>query len=164
MGKSTINGQFSIATLNYQTVLRVPCLSWPLFILFFSSRIFFRLRPRSPTSLLDSNTQPVGKGHLWKSMPHISTFLALTPHSDKPQILEMVWFVACWIIRPCIGHWNYPRIVVVEGSFIQEKNIHKEIKHIHWKNMEKSYPLVIQHSYGKVPFLMGKSTINGHFQ
>jgi len=26
------------------------------------------------------------------------------------------------------------------------------------------YPLVIQHNYGKSPFLMGKSTINGHFQ
>ena len=26
------------------------------------------------------------------------------------------------------------------------------------------YPLVIEHSYGKAPFLMGKSTINGHFQ
>lgn len=56
---------------SFGTLLRVSCLSWPLFILFFSSRIFFRLRPRSPTSLLDSNTQPVGKGHLWKSMPHI---------------------------------------------------------------------------------------------
>ena len=28
----------------------------------------------------------------------------------------------------------------------------------HW------YPLVIQHNYGKSPCLMGKSTINGHFQ
>jgi hypothetical protein len=26
------------------------------------------------------------------------------------------------------------------------------------------YPLVILRSYGKSPFLMGKSTINGHFQ
>ena len=27
----------------------------------------------------------------------------------------------------------------------------------------KPYPLVNQHSNGKSPFLMGKSTINGHF-
>jgi len=26
------------------------------------------------------------------------------------------------------------------------------------------YPLVNYHNYGKSPFLMGKSTINGHFQ
>ena len=29
----------------------------------------------------------------------------------------------------------------------------------HW-----GYPLVNSHNYGKSPFLMGKSTINGHFQ
>ena len=28
----------------------------------------------------------------------------------------------------------------------------------------EKYPLVNQHSYGKSPFLMAKSTINGHFQ
>ena len=28
----------------------------------------------------------------------------------------------------------------------------------------KQYPLVNSHNYGKSPFLMGKSTINGHFQ
>jgi len=27
-----------------------------------------------------------------------------------------------------------------------------------------AYPLVNKHSYGKSPFFMGKSTINGHFQ
>ena len=26
------------------------------------------------------------------------------------------------------------------------------------------YPLVNEHNYGKSPFLIGKSTINGHFQ
>jgi hypothetical protein len=26
------------------------------------------------------------------------------------------------------------------------------------------YPLVNQHNYGKSPFLMGKSTVNGYFQ
>jgi hypothetical protein len=26
------------------------------------------------------------------------------------------------------------------------------------------YPLVSEHNYGKSPFLMGKLTINGHFQ
>jgi len=31
-------------------------------------------------------------------------------------------------------------------------------------NIYGEYPLVILHSYGKSPFLIGKSTINGNFQ
>jgi len=30
--------------------------------------------------------------------------------------------------------------------------------------LQRLYPLVNQHSYGQSLFLMGKSTINGHFQ
>ena len=88
-----------------------------------------RLRPRSPIPLL-YQTPNLWERDIYENQCHISTFLALTPHhSDKPQILKMVWFVACWIIRPCIGHWNYPRIVVVEGSFIQSKSPQRNQTH-----------------------------------
>ena len=35
------------------------------------------------------------------------------------------------------------------------------IQHLPWFH---GYPLVNKRNYGKSPFLMGKSTINGHFQ
>ena len=88
-----------------------------------------RLRPRSPIPLL-YQTPNLWERDIYENQCHISTFLALTTHhSNKPQILKMVWFVACWIIRPCIGHWNYPRIVVVEGSFIQSKSPQRNQTH-----------------------------------
>ena len=60
--------------------LRVSCPSWPLFILFFSSRIF--TTPTEITHLSTiSNTQPVGKGHLWKSMRHLYLLGFDTPPS-----------------------------------------------------------------------------------
>ena len=33
-----------------------------------------------------------------------------------------------------------------------------------WRTISADYPLVILHSYGTSPFLMGKLTINGHVQ
>jgi hypothetical protein len=49
----------------------------------------------------------------------------------------------------------------------QEAHRKKSTAH-HWSPLKKDdiqeYPLVNQHNYGKSPFLMGKLTINGHFQ
>ena len=39
-----------------------------------------------------------------------------------------------------------------------------KMKRPSWCTNQNYYPLVISHSYGKSQFLMGKLTINGHFQ
>ena len=89
--------------------------------------------------------------------------------------LQNLWLI-CWA---CIG-W----VSVFKGSYVPLNTFPPDMQHgtstfcrdamgsdghIIAMNMSdrKSrhlYPLVNYHNYGKSPFLMGKSTINGHFQ
>ena len=90
-------------------------------------------------------------------------FLATPP---KPRCF--VWFCTNWEKLPFWPSWQVMCLQTPSGFVHPQQASASQFRdawtlQVHRK-MENIYPLAMERSYRKSPFLMGKSTINGHFQ
>jgi hypothetical protein len=90
--------------------------------------------------------------HLVREFSHSTWWIFPVRYAAVYQRVSQSWAVCC----------SNPTLLVGIQKCIPRKIIKRWLTTSIDPN--SIYPLVIYHNYGNSPFLMGKSTINGHFQ
>ena len=103
-------------------------------------------------SLLDGFEEP----HCWHLMVQYSPMF--NPNDNGVPIWVGKQTHVCWLECQSINRWF--SIWWFKQSTKKHQNAIKPSKNIWGQGKNAFYP----HNYGKSPFLLGKSTINGHFQ